>query len=172
MEYLMKRMKIQGRFAIGIHDEVRFLVKEEDAHKCAWALQLSHLWTRSMFCSKLGFNDVPLNIAFFSSIDFDHCLRKEVYLTCVTPSNPLPEPPGESLDIYQLLEKCPVDDSFWGQDLTTIPPVKASPNHVKPKNLMLLKSQTLSNQTEIENLYKSIQKSTSSKDSFQCRELC
>ncbi|KAJ3277046.1 DNA-directed DNA polymerase gamma mip1 [Terramyces sp. JEL0728] len=105
MSYLMKRLNIRGRYLLSIHDEIRYLIKEEDKYLAALALQISNLWTRAMFSSRLGFDDLPLNIAFFSAIDIDHCLRKEVYMDSVTPSNPHPIEPGESLDIYQLLDK-------------------------------------------------------------------
>jgi hypothetical protein len=52
-------------------------------------------------------HDLPLSVAFFSAVDFDHVLRKEVNIDFVTPSNPNAVPPGSSLDIYQLLEKLP-----------------------------------------------------------------
>lgn len=32
--------------------------------------------------------DLPQSVAFFSSVDIDQCLRKEVIMDCVTPSNP------------------------------------------------------------------------------------
>ena len=41
-------------------------------------------------------------MAFFSLVDIDHVLRKEVSLPCVTPSNHTPIPPGEALDIHQV----------------------------------------------------------------------
>lgn len=33
-------------------------------------------------------NDLPQSVAFFSAVDIDQCLRKEVNMDCVTPSNP------------------------------------------------------------------------------------
>jgi DNA polymerase gamma 1 len=45
---------------ISIHDEVRFLVPEEQASLAAFALQISNLWTRGIFCSRIGMNDLPL----------------------------------------------------------------------------------------------------------------
>jgi DNA polymerase gamma 1 len=45
----------------------------------------------------------PQGVAFFSAVDIDHVLRKEVNMDCITPSHPTPIPHGESLDIYQLL---------------------------------------------------------------------
>lgn len=41
-----------------------------------------------MFAYKLGMNDLPQSVAFFSAVDIDQCLRKEVNMDCVTPSNP------------------------------------------------------------------------------------
>lgn len=43
---------------------------------------------RCMFAHKLGLNDLPQSVAFFSTIDIDQCLRKEVTMDCKTPSNP------------------------------------------------------------------------------------
>lgn len=45
-------------------------------------------------------------MAFFSGVDIDTVLRKEVSTPCLTPSNKDPIPPGECLDMYQLLKKC------------------------------------------------------------------
>ncbi|KAJ3314155.1 DNA-directed DNA polymerase gamma mip1 [Boothiomyces sp. JEL0838] len=107
MDYLMKRLKIQGRFLLSIHDEIRYLVKEEDKYLAALALQISNLWTRAMFSSRLGFDDLPL----------------EVFMDCVTPSNPTPIPPGESLDIYQLLDKVFGKDKqadIYGKELDSV----------------------------------------------------
>ncbi len=64
-----------------------------------------------MFAYKLGFDNLPQCVAFFSGVDIDKCLRKEAHLDCKTPSNPkgLHEtykiPPGETMDIYTILEK-------------------------------------------------------------------
>lgn len=43
---------------------------------------------RCMFAHKLGLNDLPQSVAFFSTVDIDQCLRKEVTMDCKTPSNP------------------------------------------------------------------------------------
>ncbi|KAJ3115781.1 DNA-directed DNA polymerase gamma mip1 [Physocladia obscura] len=103
MNYLMRRFNIKGRFMLSIHDEVRYLVAKEQEDLAALALQISNLWTRAMFSSKLGINDLPLNIAFFSAVDIDHCLRKEVYQSCVTPSNTTPIEKGRNASIYDTI---------------------------------------------------------------------
>lgn len=105
MDYLIQRYNLNARLAITVHDEIRYLVKEEERYKLAMALQVANLWTRAIFAEQMGIEDLPQSCAFFSAIDVDHVLRKEVHMDCVTPSNPTPIPPGESLDIYQLLAK-------------------------------------------------------------------
>ncbi|ORY32079.1 putative gamma DNA-directed DNA polymerase [Naematelia encephala] len=105
MEYLIKKYNIDARYLISVHDEVRYLAKEEDRYRTALALQIANAWTRALFCFNLGIDDVPQGVAFFSAVDVDHVLRKEVFMTCETPSHTMPIPAGESLDIHQVLEK-------------------------------------------------------------------
>ncbi|KAF8707391.1 DNA polymerase A domain, partial [Rhizoctonia solani] len=105
IDYLIQTYGIKARYLISIHDEVRYLAEEGDKYRLALALQIANLWTRSMFAYKLGFDNLPQGVAFFSAVDVDKYLRKEVDMTCVTPSQPYPLPPGESLNIHQILEK-------------------------------------------------------------------
>ena len=103
--------RIDGRFCISIHDEVRYIVDTEDRFRAALALQITNLWTRSLFAHQLGMDDLPQAVAFFSSVDIDTVLRKETNMDCQTPSNPygLKQgygiPFGQSYDIYQILEE-------------------------------------------------------------------
>lgn len=104
MDYLCELYQVENaRLSITVHDELRYIVRYEDRYKVALLLQISNLWTRAMFCEQLGIREVPQSCAFFSEVDIDHVLRKEVTLDCVTPSNPIAIPPGESLDIHSLL---------------------------------------------------------------------
>lgn len=105
MEYLCKIYGIDARLAITVHDEVRYLTKIENKYKCAMLLQIANLWTRAMFSFQLGIENIPQSCAFFSCVDIDFVLRKEVDFDCITPSNPNPIPHGESIDIYSLLKK-------------------------------------------------------------------
>ena len=105
MDYLIRRFSLDARLAITVHDEIRYLVKEEDRYRAAMALQISNVWTRAMFSQQMGIDDLPQACAFFSQVDIDHVLRKEVDMDCVTPSHPNKIPHGESLDINQLLKK-------------------------------------------------------------------
>jgi DNA polymerase gamma 1 len=107
MHYLTEKYAINARLSLTVHDEIRYLVKEEDVHRACLALQISNLWTRAMFCQQLGLNELPQSVGYFSMVDVDHVLRKEVDLACVTPSNPDPIPPGEALSIKKVLEVCP-----------------------------------------------------------------
>ncbi|XP_017477739.1 PREDICTED: DNA polymerase subunit gamma-1, mitochondrial-like [Rhagoletis zephyria] len=110
MKWLMAEFQIDGRFSISIHDEIRYIVREEHKYKAALALQLSNLLARAYFTSALQLNDLPASVAFFSSIEIDQCLRKDVHQDCKTPSNPLGlskgygVPAGESLSIARLVE--------------------------------------------------------------------
>lgn len=105
MDYLIRRFNLDARLAITVHDEIRYLVKSEDRYKAAMALQVANVWTRSMFSQQMGINDLPQSCAYFSAVDIDHVLRKEVNMDCVTPSHPEKIPHGESLDIQQLLAR-------------------------------------------------------------------
>ncbi|CCM05834.1 uncharacterized protein FIBRA_08070 [Fibroporia radiculosa] len=105
MDHLIKKYDIHARYLISVHDELRYLVKDEDRYRATLALQIANLWTRSLFAYKLGMDDLPQGVAFFSAVDIDKVLRKEVDMSCVTPSQPVPIPPGECLDIAQVLAK-------------------------------------------------------------------
>ncbi|KAM6961340.1 DNA polymerase subunit gamma-1 [Aplochiton taeniatus] len=110
MRWLFEEHGIDGRFCISIHDEVRYLVRSEDRYRAALALQITNLLTRCMFAHALGMKDLPQSVAFFSAVDIDQCLRKEVTMDCVTPSNPTGLErrygiaQGEALDIYQIMD--------------------------------------------------------------------
>ncbi|CAI7593471.1 unnamed protein product [Penicillium glandicola] len=105
MDYLIRQFNIQARLAITVHDEIRYLVKDEDRYRAAMALQIANVWTRALFSQQVGIDDLPQSCAYFSAVDIDHVLRKEVDMDCVTPSHPHKIPHGETLDITQLLDK-------------------------------------------------------------------
>lgn len=46
MKWLFEEFAIDGRFCISIHDEVRYLVREDDRYRAALALQVTNLLTR------------------------------------------------------------------------------------------------------------------------------
>ncbi|KAJ9598238.1 hypothetical protein L9F63_011059 [Diploptera punctata] len=101
----------RAKFCISFHDEVRYLVPEDQKYQAALALHVTNLLARAFCASILGLSDLPLSVAFFASVEVDTALRKEAHNDCTTPSNPhglskgYGIPPGESLDIYKALEK-------------------------------------------------------------------
>ena len=68
MNWLCNQYDINARFAISIHDEVRYLVAREDRYRAVLALQITNLLTRSMFAQALGMNDLPLVIIIITLI--------------------------------------------------------------------------------------------------------
>lgn len=115
-------LKDKARFCLSFHDEVRYLVPEEYKYQAALAMHVTNLLTRA-FCSlKLGLNDLPQSIAFFSSVEVDTVLRKESQHDCKTPSNPhglekgYGIKNGESLNIYEAIEKAGGEFSCWYQN--------------------------------------------------------
>jgi DNA polymerase gamma 1 len=105
MDYLTRRFNLNARLSVTVHDEIRYLVKEEDKYRVAMALQVANVWTRAMFSQQMGINELPQSCAYFSAVDIDHVLRKEVDMDCITPSHKTKIPHGESLDIVALLAK-------------------------------------------------------------------
>ncbi|PSN43497.1 DNA polymerase subunit gamma-1 [Blattella germanica] len=101
----------RARFCISFHDEVRYLVPDEQKYQTALALHMTNLLVRAFCASQLGLTDLPLSVAFFTSVEVDTVLRKEAHHECSTPSNPhglskgYGIPQGESLDIHQSLQK-------------------------------------------------------------------
>lgn len=59
MDHLIRRFNLNARLAITVHDEIRYLVKEEDKYRTAMALQVANVWTRAMFSQQMGIEDLP-----------------------------------------------------------------------------------------------------------------
>jgi DNA polymerase gamma 1 len=129
MEYLLKKYDIKARYMISLHDELRYLVEEKDKYRAALALQIVNAWTRALLCYNLGMHDLPQGVTFFSAVDIDRYLRKEVDMPCVTPSQPIPLPRGESLDIEGLLKITNADlgSTHGEQDLEPVTLTQVTP---------------------------------------------
>ncbi|KAE9552071.1 hypothetical protein FO519_004728 [Halicephalobus sp. NKZ332] len=104
MKWLCEKYDIKARFVLSIHDEIRYLVKEEDKYRAALALNLSNMYVRAAISQKLGINQLPKSIAFFSQVDIDTVLRKEVDQSCKTPDGRI-IPPGVALDLKDIIMK-------------------------------------------------------------------
>lgn len=171
MDYLIRRFNIDARLALTVHDEIRYLVKNNDKYRAGMALQVANVWTRAMFAQQMGINDLPQSCAYFSAVDFDHVLRKEVDMECITPSHSTPIPPGESLDITALLE--------MGNQARLDPAIVPDPQHAPKVDDMeytpripvmqgldgfsgesadFLKAQIVSDQTELQDIIKNMRK--------------
>ncbi|KAI6779018.1 DNA polymerase gamma-like protein [Emericellopsis cladophorae] len=171
MDYLIRQFNLDARVAITVHDEIRYLVKEEDKYRAAMALQVANVWTRAMFAQQVGIDDLPQSCAYFSAVDFDHVLRKEVDMDCVTPSHTTPIPHGESLDIVSLLHKGGkalldpnvVPDPKYapkldGIEYTPRTPVMQSIQEAAEESPYFLRAQILSEDEEVRNLIKEMKK--------------
>lgn len=171
MDYLIRRFNIDARVAITVHDEIRYLVKNEDKYRAAMALQVANLWTRAMFAQQVGIDDLPQSCAYFSAVDIDHVFRKEVDMDCITPSHSRPIPHGESIDITTLLAKGDVARL----DPSIVPDPKHAPklDHIKytPRvpvmqsirdatadSMSFLKAQIISSDAELKDIIKDVQK--------------
>ncbi|XP_026328086.1 DNA polymerase subunit gamma-1, mitochondrial [Hyposmocoma kahamanoa] len=107
----MRHLAPDARFCLSFHDEVRYLVPDEHKYETALALQITNLLTRAFCSQRVGIRDLPLSVAFFTSVEVDQVLRKESNLCCTTPSNPhglekgYGIPNGESLNIFDVLDR-------------------------------------------------------------------
>lgn len=160
MNYIIERYNINARLAITVHDEIRYLVKEEDKYRAAMALQISNLWTRAMFSQQMGIDDVPQSCAYFSAVDIDHVLRKEVDMDCITPSHLTKIPHGESLDMTALLSNpsSSLGSPTATKDLSTIPYTHRVPVMESLQkgisDLIFMKAQITADDSELRELIK------------------
>lgn len=112
-------LKDKARFCLSFHDEVRYLVKEDFKYRAALAMHLTNLLTRAFCSQRLGINDLPLSVSFFSSVEVDTVLRKDSKQDCITPSNPhglakgYGIPNGESLNIHDAIKKAGGQYKVW-----------------------------------------------------------
>jgi len=104
MKWLCDKYDIKARFVLSIHDEIRYLVADEDKYRAALALNLSNMYVRAAISQKLGINQLPKSIAFFSQVDIDTVLRKEVDQPCKTPDGRI-IPPGIAVDLKDIIKK-------------------------------------------------------------------
>lgn len=102
--YFFDKLGVEGRLVLTIHDEIRTMVREDQAMLACYALQLAHLIVRVAFTERFGLNMVPTNVAWFDGIEVDRYLRKKVSDPCLTPSQNVPLQPGYTVIPKQLAE--------------------------------------------------------------------
>lgn len=169
MDYLIRLYNLDARLAITVHDEIRYLVADKDKYRIAMALQVANIWTRAMFSQQMGIEDLPQSCAYFSAVDIDHVLRKEVDMDCITPSHPEKIPHGESLDIEKLLE---MGEQAYLDPKTesTLPPqvdqYKYTPRTsvmaaLQEPDIAFLKAQITSDDKELKDLIKEVSRKNS-----------
>lgn len=175
MSYLCETYGIDARFMLSVHDEVRYLARDEDRYRAALALQIANLWTRAMFAFKLNMDDLPESCAFFASVDIDHVLRKETDDPCITPSQPHAIPPGESLDIHAILAKT---KGTLGEAKTTrlhhkgAPPPPGQHRCVGEAGLLFLQAQAASDVDEVRALHQRVQRREQRREQRGVRAFC
>ncbi|KAI6228161.1 Mitochondrial DNA polymerase catalytic subunit [Aphelenchoides besseyi] len=103
MQWMCQEMEIEARFVISVHDEVRYMVPEHEKYRAAIALNVSNMLVRAAISEKLGIRELPMSIAFFSQVDIDTNLRKEVNMKITMPDGQ-DVPDGEALTMQELLE--------------------------------------------------------------------
>ena len=106
MEYLIDMHNINAIYSISIHDMIQYICTKEDRYRCVLAFQLAHLYTRAYFSIKCNLPELPLNCAFFSSVEIDRAMRKDP----TAELDPIVArhtniPFGESLNINDILAK-------------------------------------------------------------------
>ncbi|CAG8760152.1 10331_t:CDS:2, partial [Acaulospora morrowiae] len=111
-----------------------------------------------MFSYMLGIKDLPLSASFFSAVDVDHVLRKEVTTNCKTLSYDAKIDDGTRMTIHDILKNTislgiedPSDTSENNKQLREpleIPPEFLTPYH-SPANNDLLNIQCLSEEDEV-----------------------
>ena len=172
MDYLTKRFSLDARVALTVHDEIRYLVKSEHRYKAAMALQVANIWTRAMFSEQMGIHDLPQSCAFFSSVDVDKVLRKEVDMDCITPSNKTKIPHGESVTIEQLIgmgtkaslnleeanqeRDLALDAQLRQLEYTPRTPVMAEVREASEQNFQYLRAQVTNDDQELKQIIKEV----------------
>ena len=172
MDYLTKRFSLDARLALTVHDEIRYLVKSEHRYKAAMALQIANLWTRAIFSEQMGIHDLPQSCAFFSSVDIDKVLRKEVDMDCITPSHKNKIPYGESVTIEKLIDMgAEASLDFWGADhdqgltldsqlrkleYTPRTPVMAEVRESSERNFQYLRAQVTKDDQELRDIIREV----------------
>lgn len=107
MDYYIKRLGIRARLAISRHDEVRYLVHENDVNIFGLALQNAHLRAMALPYYLNGFDTMPAGVMWYSEVDVDDRLRKSVTAKCITPSTPDGFPiVGYIYNINDVLDEC------------------------------------------------------------------
>lgn len=108
VHHLATQSSIKHRFVLARHDEVWFLVPDDQTLEFAKVLQIASVTVWSQLAKALGFKTLPENYAWFSGINVDYCIRKEPIpdYSTKTVSNPTELPYGYVLTPSEVWPKC------------------------------------------------------------------
>ena len=104
----IKKYNINAHYVVAVHDEVAYMVKDEEVEDFCAIMNLAHFYTWSFFHEKFGITEFPWARAFFDDINVRHCFCKEAHENVTTVSNPVDEPVGKQITIKELIS----NDSF------------------------------------------------------------
>lgn len=101
--HFLKKLKVNARLVITIHDEFHWQVADADTVQAVYALQLAHLYVRMAFILAHKLDNLPASVAWFEAVEVDQYLRKDCKATCQTPTQE-PLTAGYSLTAKTLME--------------------------------------------------------------------
>lgn len=104
VSYLFRQYNIDGRLGTTLHDELFYIVREEQAVLAAYLMQMAHLWCWSLQHYKLGIHDIPAVCAFASFVNIDNCWRKSPTANTITPTHSLNIEPGVELNMSSIVQ--------------------------------------------------------------------
>lgn len=88
IDVLCQLENLEAHFVMSRHDEVWYMVKLGTERVFANIMQIASVKVWSRLALNLGFKTIPESYAWFSGINVDKCIRKEVYYGVNTVSNP------------------------------------------------------------------------------------
>ena len=69
INWLCKKAGLWARYSISLHDEIVYLVKEEDADLMAMIMNIAHAWSWSLLAYNLNMRDFPPKFAWIDSVE-------------------------------------------------------------------------------------------------------
>jgi len=84
----IRKHNLKARLMLTLHDQIEYIVPMDEVDKFAYLMQEAHLKVMAYAYAAMGFNTMPVSQAYFSAVDVDTRLRKEVDDQSITPTNP------------------------------------------------------------------------------------
>lgn len=77
ISHLFREYELDFWYGGSVHDEVMFIVAEEQAELATYLMQMAHAWSWALTHAQLGVFDLPATCAFVSGISIDKIWRKD-----------------------------------------------------------------------------------------------